>query len=681
MLSGPAIQLLHLDRQEVELELPVHPPGIGQQCSYLDCLEIGPYSRARQKVVNLIMKQKTFFGILFCQVFLSHFFAQKETNHWYFSQKAALDFSGGSPLSINNSVMLTSEGSSSLSDGSGNLLFYTNGVNIWNKSHSIMANGNALDGSNSSTQSALAIKKPGSLNQYYVFTTGAFGTGNLSYSVIDMNLAAGMGSVTVKNYSLSTNMTEKLCATRHCNGQDVWILAHKYNSNEFHTYLITSSGVNPVPIVSSVGSIHAVQGGSNNASYAGMMKIAPSGLKLGCVVFGSPSLIELFDFNTSNGNVSNPIVLSSTLESYGCEFSPDATKFYATESYNGNLSQNAKIHQWNLCAGSLNSILASQTVVAVSSLPISSYWSMQLAADGRLYVVQNSLNALNYFLYPNNLGTACGFVPLTPALNTGTCQLGLPNFLSNPFKEKGTYDTLHLTCGSYSFTARPPGYCAGLNYSVNAHQWNFGDPISAVSNTSNLNTVVHNFSSNGTYTVRLVNYYNCSSDTLQKVIVVNDFPNLTVNGKTSMCKGETLNLNFSGASTYSLNSQVMTQNTISLQPTVTTVYTLSGANSQSGCTASKSFTLNVLACVGIGDVDPENNDIIVYPNPFHQSIELNCDLKGEVFLYNSLGDCVRHFHMEKSTEVIETNDLPSGVYFLRLVSEDGTQNRKLVKSN
>ena len=604
--------------------------------------------------------------------------AQKETNNWYFGKQAAVDFNGSAPVSLNNSSMLATEGCASVSDQNGNLLFYTNGVDIWNKNHAIMSNGSGLFGHTSSTQSSLIVKKPGSSSEYYVFTTGAGGIGMLCYSVIDISLSGGTGSVTVKNFTMATNMTEKLCGVRHCNGTDVWIVAHKYNTNDFYSFLISSTGINTNPIISSVGAVHALPTGTYNATFAGVMKISPSGLKLGVVISDPQSQLEIFDFNPTNGQVSNGFDLGATYSMYGCEFSPDGTKFYVS-GYGPN--QFSQIHQWNLCVPSNSLILASHSVIATSTIQFSSFLALQLASNGKLYISQSSQTSLSAFNNPNGYGLASGFVNSVVALSTGTCNQGLPNHLASYFKEKGTYDTLHLTCGSYSFTARPPSYCAGLNYSVNAFQWNFGDPMSTVSNTSNLNTVVHNFSSNGTYTVRLVNYYNCSSDTLQKVIVVNDFPNLMVSGKTSMCKGEKLNLNFSGASTFSLNSQVLNQNTITLQPTVTTVYTISGTNSQSGCTASKSFTLNVLACVGIGDVDPENDDIIVYPNPFSQSIELNSALKGEVFLYNSLGDCVRHFHMEKSAEVIETNNLPTGVYFLRLVSEEGVFNKKLVKSN
>ena len=61
--------------------------------------------------------------------------AQKETWHWYFGNNAGIDFSSGSPLADTNGKMLAGEGVSSISDTAGNLLFYTNGMDVWNKSH------------------------------------------------------------------------------------------------------------------------------------------------------------------------------------------------------------------------------------------------------------------------------------------------------------------------------------------------------------------------------------------------------------------------------------------------------------------------------------------------------------------------------------------------------------------
>src|SRR5437879_4409017 len=78
---------------------------------------------------------------------------EKEHNIWYFGFNAGMDFNSGSPVLLTNSAMNQWEGCSSICDTSGNLLFYTSGLSVWNRNHVMMANGNGLLGNPSSAQS------------------------------------------------------------------------------------------------------------------------------------------------------------------------------------------------------------------------------------------------------------------------------------------------------------------------------------------------------------------------------------------------------------------------------------------------------------------------------------------------------------------------------------------------
>ncbi|MDQ3394069.1 MAG: hypothetical protein M3512_08160, partial [Bacteroidota bacterium] len=65
-------------------------------------------------------------------------FAQKETNIWYFGDYAGLDFNSNPPKVLTDGALKSHEGSSVISDKNGNLLFYTNGMTVWNMNHQIM---------------------------------------------------------------------------------------------------------------------------------------------------------------------------------------------------------------------------------------------------------------------------------------------------------------------------------------------------------------------------------------------------------------------------------------------------------------------------------------------------------------------------------------------------------------
>ena len=100
--------------------------------------------------------------------------AQKEAWKWYFGYSAAMDFSAGAPVALYDCAMSQYEGSSSIADHDGNLLFYTDGISVWNKNHNVMPNGYGLYGDPSSTQSSLIVPRPGSDSIYYIFTTSGW---------------------------------------------------------------------------------------------------------------------------------------------------------------------------------------------------------------------------------------------------------------------------------------------------------------------------------------------------------------------------------------------------------------------------------------------------------------------------------------------------------------------------
>ena len=118
------------------------------------------------------MKKILFYLILIIPQF---FLAQGEAKYWYFGANAGVNFNTSPPTAITNGQLNTSEGCSSISDESGNLLFYTDGSTVWNRNHQIMSNanyfnGNGLNGDPSSTSSGLIVPHPTNPNLYYVFT-------------------------------------------------------------------------------------------------------------------------------------------------------------------------------------------------------------------------------------------------------------------------------------------------------------------------------------------------------------------------------------------------------------------------------------------------------------------------------------------------------------------------------
>ena len=232
------------------------------------------------------------FTSLFLIGILFNTFAQKEANIWYFGNQAGIDFNPVTPVPLINGVMSTMEGCASIANkNTGQLLFYTDGITVWNKNHLVMPNGNGLMGEPSSTQSAVIVPGPGSNDTlFYIFTVDDLaGPNGLRYSVVNMNLNMGLGDIILssKNTLLETPVTEKITAIRHANKQDIWVISHRWNSDQFMAYLVTPSGLNTIPVVSSVGNVHS--GVQVNA--IGYLKGSPDGSRLALAVFSPGNFV------------------------------------------------------------------------------------------------------------------------------------------------------------------------------------------------------------------------------------------------------------------------------------------------------------------------------------------------------------------------------------------------------
>lgn len=297
--------------------------------------------------------------ILFSTFFSSISSAQSQANNWFFGSGSGINFNTLPPTVILGSPISTTEGCSSISDANGNLLFYTDGITVWNSAHLVMTNGTGLWGHPSSTQSAIIVPLPGSSTIFYLFTTSEeTSIDPMAYNVIDITLNNGLGGVTVKNAPLRAQCTEKLTATLHQNGVDYWILGHGSLSNDYYSYHLSPTGLDTVPLVSSIGVIV-----SNNRQKLGYLKVGPCGNTLAAATWeysNNVSTVELFDFDPATGIISNALLLGSftvTNGVYGIEFSPDNSKLYAT------ILDPGMILQYDLAAGSPAAIISSLDTV------------------------------------------------------------------------------------------------------------------------------------------------------------------------------------------------------------------------------------------------------------------------------------------------------------------------------
>ncbi|MEN9445112.1 MAG: hypothetical protein RIS47_2003 [Bacteroidota bacterium] len=358
--------------------------------------------------------------------------AQRESSVWYFGNRAGIDFNRGYAVPLADGAMQTEEGCSSIASRDGDLLFYTNGVNVWNRKHLLMENGTGLKGNSSATQSALIVKLPSSDRFYYVFCVDSVNVlfGHLTYSVVDLSLRSGLGEVVVKNQDLVFRAGEKLAATYHANGTDVWIVTEKLSSNEFYAYLLTKDGLVKEPVVSAVGPVLEQTGATN-----GQLKASPDGRFLASSMELANGLL-LMDFDNETGEVSGERFLKygdvrmpdgkRACCPYGLEFSPNSEFVY--------VSGFRFVYQYPTSARTVAELEAQQKKIVYSAQLLN---SMQLAPDGRIYIARFNSHTLSVIQKPNLVGDACSYAEDAFDLGPGVSIEGLPSFVSNLLADKG----------------------------------------------------------------------------------------------------------------------------------------------------------------------------------------------------------------------------------------------------
>ncbi len=399
-------------------------------------------------------------------LFSTSLIAQKEANVWHFGYGYGLDFNSGQAVQITG-AMSTIEGCAAYCDSAGSLLFYSNGGGripeggqdpgtIWNKNHQVMYDMQGLEGGGfSAAQSSVIVPAPSQPNIYYLFTVDEVehyvdatpevlaaepnGRG-LRYFKIDMTLNDGLGGVVEADVPVHDYAMEGLCAIRHANGSDYWILINQ-DTTGIGVYSVTSQGV----ALSSVFETDTPSLGVIKASPIAANPLFPCCSK---VVTSSGLLFE-FDLNT--GLLYDPEQLPA-VGWEAMEFSHNSAYLYSTLTDGGNGTQQLVRYNLSTAFELEVSVASTQEVIADN---ITAY-HMQMAPDMNIY-----------FTWINMIGeTKIGAIScannstpnVTPEVfsygdNPSEVFVSLPNFPSwifyNPYSDYIEFgpDTVYLCPG------------------------------------------------------------------------------------------------------------------------------------------------------------------------------------------------------------------------------------------
>jgi gliding motility-associated-like protein len=466
-------------------------------------------------------------AILFIVVLAMSASAQKEGLNWYFGGHAGLSFHSGNPHPLTDGALSTVEGCSTISSPSGQLMFYTDGITVYNRFHQIIANG--LMGSPDATQSGVIVPVPDDTTLFYVFTVSSLGVGQpfdgFRYTLIDSDLNDGKGGIVdgQKNILIHPSTTERVTSVHHKNDYGVWVIMHEWESDRFRSYLITTSGINiDAPVISTTGLYHG-RHDDHNRDGIGYMKLSPDGRRLAVAVMGA-NVVQVFEFNDTTGVIDNPMTLPVDTIPYGVEFSAGAEFLYASER------KGDQIYQWNMMAGSEEEIIASRQVVGVLTNPFGG--ALQMASDGKIYIARKSKFHLSRIQYPYLPGMDCGFEEVGVELNGRQCKEGLPTFIQSYFNNLWILSENQCIDQEIEFTIN-----SVIN--IDSIHWDFGDPATGSSNIQWADTAFHQFSSPGTYTITATLYHLITQTVLTEQVNILPLPDVELGPERTICEGDT----------------------------------------------------------------------------------------------------------------------------------------------
>lgn len=419
--------------------------------------------------------------ILFILIITNSLFAQREeASIWYFGEKSGLHFNltTNSVTVLQNGRLDTREGSTSISDGTGRLLFYTDGHTVWNRNHFRMSGGWQLSGDSSNTQPVLIVPKPDDANIYYIFTTSL--SNGLEYAIVDMSRENGLGAVVNQNINLLPFATQMITAVaKDCADKSIWVTA--FSGGTLHTFDVNNLGSNSTYSTFQMNYNSFLDFDPN----FGYLKFSPDGTKLACTTRAQG--VFVYDFDADSGVISNERKLKynasgTSFSAHGLEFSSNSQILYVSMfndyvSQNPDNNNNPSNHFSSLLQFDLSSAIT--TFPNTSPIPLSPNLiapqyvvendrqlfrnGLQLATDGKIYratsdtysIGSTSLAVINN---PNVFGPGCNYQNNAVNLSPKKSGIALPTFIQTFFRThfdiiKNDLSTLYLSlCSGDTYT-------------------------------------------------------------------------------------------------------------------------------------------------------------------------------------------------------------------------------------
>ncbi len=181
-------------------------------------------------------------------------------------------------------------------------------------------------------------------------------------------------------------------------------------------------------------------------------------------------------------------------------------------------------------------------------------------------------------------GTWAGGTGTTSVINPTVTAAGVVTVSATYSCGTSAPATMSVSYGSPTVSVNSGSVCSGNNFTIT--------PSGASTYTIQGGSAVVSPTAPATFTIIGSNAGCVSANTATSSVGINPSPTITASGNTPICGGTATNvITASGASTYTWNTGATTSS-ISVSPTVTTTYTVTGTNA-SGCNSSYTLSQNL----------------------------------------------------------------------------------------
>jgi hypothetical protein len=418
--------------------------------------------------------------------------------------------------------------SSTYSDSSGKLMYYSNGAQIRNRNNQILENGvfiltDAVYNKNKydefgSGEKASSYFLPSSNPRFvnFIFANDKSGDTSFLYSfriiVIDTLLNKVISN---KVFAPTNNYVWSSIATKHANGRDWWIVLFNYDNNEYSTYLLSDTLIKKGSITKNTNILTPNFSPEIRFNTKGN-KIILSGLDDTPQFFLNDGRVFIADFDRCTGIITNIRLFENSTKATRdgfneSIFSSDDSKVYRKVKDLDRTQENYQyIIQYDLDKN--NAIKTIDTLfkgrccdyTGKTTDTVGFYPQVVLGIDGRMYYKSSYQNTFGCINFPNKQGKASKVMPL--AHNFYPCYSWFPyfpNYRLGPI-DGSSCDTLGINnnCKAAFRWDRDSTLRVEFTdlsyYEPQKWKWDFGDGT-----TSQDTSPIHTYARSGTYRVCL----------------------------------------------------------------------------------------------------------------------------------------------------------------------------------